>query len=255
MDENLKKLACVIVKYQTPELLSCLVAKLKDGEVDIVVSDNHSESTPSELKVNSNNYKYIDNETNIGFGAAANRGAEESQTEWLLFLNTDVEVSPEALKNFVKQAEDRELDASCPTTRDKRYIVPLPSFSWFLGKFTPLKRFPYFSSLAKKKPLTLWGGCLLIKRSVFEKLGGFDERFFLWFEDSDLTKRLVDTGYRIGRVNVEGLSHIGGVSFGSMSEKQKRKLFFTSAYIYVSIHGTWYDKLLVSLLRLRYSAY
>ncbi len=255
MLNNTKKLTCVIVKYKTPELLSRLVSKLRGGEVDLVVSDNHNESTPSELKVNSDHYKYIDNGSNIGFGAAANRGAKGSQAEWLLFLNTDVDTSAGALKNLVEQAEKLGLDASCPITTDPRYNVPLPSFSWFLGTFTPLNRFPYLSRLANKKPLTLWGGCLLIKRQVLEKLNGFDERFFLWFEDSDLTYRLISAGYKVGRVGVEGLVHAGGVSFESMSEKQKRKLFFTSAYAYMSIHGTWYDRLLVTLLRLRYSAF
>lgn len=250
----------IIINYKRIEDVASQLGRIASNSEKlpperIVVVDN----SPTETKRHPEAYEaikkyttYIASDDNLGYGYGANRGAKETFTEWLVFLNTDVDVTTEALKNFVKRAEERGLDASCPTTEDPRYGMPLPSSSWFLGTFTPLKRFSYFLTRARKQPLTLWGGCLLIRRSVFEDVGGFDERFFLWFEDSDLTKRLIETGYKVGRVDVPGLSHIGGVSFEKMSEKEKRKIFFTSASIYVNIHGKWYDRLLVQILRLRY---
>jgi GT2 family glycosyltransferase len=243
---------CVVINFETPEQAKGLVDKLHDSDFSVILVENSPATTPQDLKVESQDYRYIANRANIGFGAAANKGAKEAKTEWLLFLNPDVEITPDAIKNFVKRAEDAKLDACCPKTSDMRYTHPLPSLWWFLGTYTPLYRIPLFMTQARKYPVTLWGGCLLIRREVFEKLGGFDERFFLWFEDSDLTKRLIDGGYRVGQLPVDGLRHEGGASFHTLSETEKRKLFFQSAYTYVTIHGSWLDRLVVRLLQLRF---
>lgn len=243
---------CIIINFKTPEHFRALSERLRGDSLDLVLVDNSPETTPSELAVSGDNYRYLRSTDNMGFGAAANRGARGAQTEWLLFLNPDVKITPDAIKNLVKQAEDAKLDACCPKISDTRYSHPLPNIWWFLGTYTPLKRIPLLIRHARKYPLTLWGGCLLIRRGVFEKLGGFDERFFLWFEDSDLTKRLIDGGYTVGRLTVEGLQHVGGASFHILSEAEKRKIFFQSAYTYVTIHGTWLDKMVVRLLQLRF---
>lgn len=253
MADNQIKLTCVIVKYKNPELCEKLVDSLSDGTLEIVLSDNHAQDISDKLREKKACYVYIDNKANVGFGKAANTGAKCANTDWLLFLNPDVDISAENANLLVMRAIEASFDSCCPSTQDPRYNEPLPSFWWFLARFTPLKRIPIFSLLANKKSLTLWGGCLLIKKTVFDKLGGFDERFFLWFEDSDITKRLIDRGYKVGRVEVPGIKHIGGISFESMSDKEKRKIFFTSATIYADIHGNIWEKALARLLKLRYS--
>ena len=245
-------ITCITINFETPRQAQLLIGKLSGTELRLILVDNSTATTAQDLKMNSPGYQYITKGTNMGFGAAANRGAQEAKSEWLLFLNPDVEITSDAIKNFVKQAEDAKLDACCPKTSDTRYTHPLPSIWWFLGTYTPLKRIPVFLRQAQKYPITLWGGCLLIRRAIFEKFGGFDERFFLWFEDSDLTKRLIDGGYKIGYLPVDGLRHQGGASFHTLPEVEKRKLFFQSAYTYTTIHGSWLDRLVVRLLQLRY---
>ena len=252
IDKHMSTITCIVVNFETPKQSQLLLDNLRDSELRLILVDNSPETTAQDLQINSLGYQYIANKTNIGFGAGANKGAKEEKSEWLLFLNPDVDVTPDAIKNFIKQAEDAKLDACCPQTADPRYVQPLPSIWWFLGTYTPLKRIPVFLRQAQKYPITLWGGCLLIRRAIFEKLGGFDERFFLWFEDSDLTKRLIDGGYKIGYLPVDGLQHQGGASFHTLSEDRKRELFFHSAYTYMVIHGTWLDRLVVRLLQLRY---
>lgn len=243
---------CVIINFKTPDQTKKLVDALRADDFNIILVDNSPATTPSELKTDTGTYRYIANTTNIGFGSAANRGARGTQAEWLLFLNPDVYMSSDAVKNFIKQAKEQQLDATCPKTPDHRYAQPLPSLWWLLSEFTPLKRVKFFHILAQKNPITLWGGCLLIRRKVFESLRGFDEKFFLWFEDSDITKRLLDQGYKIDYLQVDGLRHEGGASFVVMSELEKRRTFFKSAYIYVVAHGTWFDRLVVKLLQLWY---
>jgi GT2 family glycosyltransferase len=250
--KNLSTLTCIIVKYKSNHLYQSLISILSVSQITTVLSDNFSGDTPPSLKKNGKYYKYIDNKSNIGFGSGANAGAKIAKSEWLLFLNTDIEMTANDAKMLVRRALEQDIVAGSPYSEDMRYRQPLPSFWWFLAYFTPLRRFSIFTTLASRAPTTLWGGCLLIKKEVFDKLGGFDERFFLWFEDSDLTKRLLDNGYKIGRVNIPEITHIGGESFIGMSDRDKKRIFFESASMYVKIHGSWYNRVIVFLLKLRY---
>ena len=87
---------------------------------------------------------------------------------------------------MVYEAKNDRLDAASPNPGSTNYQKPLPSLLSLLVEFTPLNRLYNFKNFITLR--TLFGGCLLIKRLVLKKLGGWDEKFFLWFEDSDLTK-------------------------------------------------------------------
>jgi GT2 family glycosyltransferase len=135
--------------------------------------------------------------------------------------------------------------------RSNRYNKPLPSPFSLLAEFSPLRR---FVSLHRFVHRTLFGGGLLISRNVLEKLGGWDSRFFLWFEDSDLTMRLITSNFRIGWVDVP-YTHKGGISFELLSEKKRKKIFFESMEHFAGKHfshtGRWVVKFL-SILNQRH---
>ena len=246
----------IYINYRQSEAIA---AALKDMDIvhhEIVVVDNSPDDTAQHeesARVLRSKAQHLALDANKGFGTGANRGARASTTPWLLFLNSDVHVTEAALDHMVSEAEHRGLDAACPETSDPRYSMPLPSWWWFLNTFTPFKRLGLSDKRKSDGPLTLWGGCLLMKRTVFESLGGFDERFFLWFEDSDLTRRCIDAGYSIGRIAVPGLTHEGGVSFAAIDEKTRRKWFFTSAVLYADKHLSPLTRCLVRCIAWRFS--
>ena len=219
-----------------------------NNNIETVVVDNASVSSLSFLKKEFPHVKFIQNEENLGYARACNQGAKLARGEWLLFLNPDVEITTDSIKHLIKSAEERGLDAASPKTGEN-YEKPLPTPLSLLVEFTPLK-YIIPSSLFRKR--TLFGGCLLIKKSILNKVGGWDEDFFLWFEDSDLTRRLTDKGYKAGFVETK-IKHVGGVSFQKLSEKYNRKIFFTSMQTFADKHFSAFGKFVVSQLNKKYT--
>lgn len=205
-----------------------------DKETEVIIVDNFSskENAMSVSALSKNATHIVLNKENLGFAAAGNIGARLARGEWILFLNPDVTISTAAVHEFVAAAAAQKLDAASPKTSDSRYLKPLPTPVTLVTEFSPLRRLIPLSIFKQK---TLTGGCLLIRREIFVQIGTWDEDFFLWFEDSDLTKRLIDGGYKIGWVDVNA-EHAGGVSFRTISESRRILLFFTSMSIYAKKH-------------------
>jgi GT2 family glycosyltransferase len=254
MDKTLEtslQVSCIIVNYRSIGPTQRLVQQLAHPEIETLVVDQ----TPDDTQQTLTGVTYMPQTTNTGFGSGANTGARQAKGEWLLILNPDVAITGATVLQWAQALQKDHIDAACPMTHDPRYDHPLPTVWWFLAEYTPLKRISVFASLARRSaPQTLWGGCLLIKRSVFEALGGFDERFFLWFEDSDITRRLYDARYRLAHTPGLEISHVGGSTFVHLNDKEKRRIFFTSAFVYARKHCSLITQALVKLLQIRYTS-
>src|SRR3990167_2851794 len=176
----MQKITIVIVHWNTPESLKKQIDKLSSSQdIQIVVVDNHSQKSLSWLKARSPSVTLIENEINRGYAFACNE----------------------------------DLLAASPVPGSDDYHKPIPTLLSLLAEFSPLGKI-----LPKKNvsdPKTLTGGCLLIKSKLLKKLGGWDERFFLWFEDSDLTLRLLKNGYKIGWLPID-VKHAGGTTFSML---------------------------------------
>lgn len=246
----MNKVSVIIIHWNTPDLLKKLLINLKANEnTQIIVIDNHSEKPLDWLKESFPTADLVLDKSNSGYATACNQGMKKSRSEWLLFLNPDVGITSQQLNKMVNFAVKNKLDALSPLPETNNYRKPLPTVWSLLVEFTPLNR---FFSLENLYPKTLFGGCLLIRSSVLKKLGGWDEDFFLWFEDSDLTLRLFEKNYQVGWAPVK-INHVGGASFKKLNDKQRRKLFFGSMSIYAKKHFSLIGRLFVALLKFRYS--
>ncbi len=245
-------ISVVIPHWNTPEELAQTLERLSSARnLEIVVVDNDSLKSPISLKTltpKHPNVKFILNEINRGYAFACNQGVLESAGDWILFLNPDTDISVDQINQLVQFAQENKHDAVSPHSSSAGYEQPLPTAYSLLSTFTPLGRVLPVTDA----PLTLWGGCLLIKRSVLEKIGGWDERFFVWFEDCDLTARLLDNGYAIAFAPLS-VRHGGGESFKQMTNQFKRDLFFHSMSIYAKKHFNRLDQSIVSLITKRFS--
>jgi len=99
---------------------------------------------------------------------------------------------------------------------------------------------------------TLFGGCLLIKSEVLKSLGGWDERFYLWFEDSDLTLRLLKNDFKIGWVPLL-VKHSEGAAFNKLDSHFKQEVFFHSLDIFAKKHFSLFGRFSISALKKRYT--
>ena len=228
-------LTLIIIHWNTPELLRQQLTLFKnDQQWPIVVIDNHSDQNINRLVKQFSQAKLIENQKNIGFAAACNQGTRLAKSDWLLFLNPDVLILPATVKRMINFAQKNQLDASSPHSNQDGYEKPLPSFWRLVLEFSPLK---FLTGLFVSKK-TLTGGALLIRKMVLDTIGGWDERFFLWFEDSDLTQRLYRAGFKIGWYP-ETIKHLGGKSLKQLPENKQRQLFFQSMDLYAQKHFSW----------------
>lgn len=247
------KVSLIVIHWNTPESLNKQLTLLAqhDKSIEIIIVDNFSEKdVRKKLSIRSSRAdRIVLNNENVGFAAAANIGAKLAKGEWLLFLNPDVLMSEESVLEFVEHTESAGLDAASPITDDPNYNKPLPTPWSLTAEFSPLHR------IVPQKifnPSSLIGGCLLIKKTILDGVGGWDEDFFLWFEDSDLTKRLLTKGHKIGRVEAT-MQHSGGESFKKLPEKKRRELFFQSMKTYAQKHFSRVGKSVVELLSMRFT--
>lgn len=279
----MNNVSLIIVHWNTPELLRKQLAAIysssersesrskkfstssNDNNPEIIVVDNASNESLSWVKKEFPQVKLIENKKNVGYATACNQGVQMSKGpaprssksevgEWLLFINPDVELTPASVNQLVNTAQKKKFDACSPRSSSPGYQKPLPTPLSLLVEFTPLKFLA--SPLARlgmmRGDKTLFGGCLLIKKKVLDRLGGWDERFFLWFEDSDLTIRLKKAGYSIGFLSIS-IPHSGGASFGLLTDEQRKKIFFDSMNIFANKHFSSIGRSIVRLIRLQYT--
>ncbi len=241
-----KTVSLIIVHWNTPDLLGTLLANLgKSEEIEILVVDNHSENFLSETQLKKYPaVTFLVNQENKGFATACNQGATKATGKWLLFLNPDIQITSSEVLKMVEYAASHQLDALSPNPDSEGYAKPIPTPMSLLQEFTPLGKLLPTYKITRK---TLTGGCLMIQKNVLEKLDGWDEQFFLWFEDSDLTKRLYDANYVVGWYPMP-ITHQGASSIKLLSNTEQKKLFFHSMKVYAKKHFTLMGQLIVDFL-------
>lgn len=202
----------VVVHNSLPLIIDCLKSLAEADSFEncqlIVVDNNSSDQSASEVRRMSPDTTILSNKKNRGFAAACNQGAEYATGEYLLFLNPDLEIDRNAITELLNTAATEEKPGAV-TGRlrfpDGRFQAncrdfPTPA-NLFLSRGAALSRF--FSSKGYSmndatdivRVPAVAGTMLLIKRELFNKLGRFDRRFFMYVEDTDLCYRLEQAGY------------------------------------------------------------
>jgi GT2 family glycosyltransferase len=218
---NLPDLDVVLVNWNTGaqlrECLASIAAARHDGFTlaRVVVVDNGSgDGSLAGLGEPGLRPTVIQNAVNRGFGAASNQGAAGSTSTYLLFLNPDMRLCPDSLTVPVAFLEDPVnarvgvcgIQLSDADGRTHRSCTRHPRPRHFVVKMTGLDRLA--PALVRSHVMEEWdhgsdrpvdhvmGAFLLIRRKLFEELHGFDERFFVYLEDLDLTLRAKQAGWQ-----------------------------------------------------------
>jgi GT2 family glycosyltransferase len=225
----------VIVHYRTPEqtLRAARAVAGTAPAAEILVVDNDSrDGIAARLTAEGIPARVLAESENRGYGAACNRGARESSRPYLLFLNSDARVGEGAVDALVEALEaEPEAAAAGP-----RLLHPDGRFQPSIQRLpTPWRIFCESSGLAylsggrgplrghtatredhsrRREVEALMGAALLVRRSDFEAAGGFDERFFLYAEETDLMARWRARGRRLLFVPEASVTHEGGASGG-----------------------------------------
>jgi len=209
----------LIVNYKNKEKTLHCIESIKQADLAgldyemIMVDNNSADGMVEELKIRYPEVRSLQSEHNRGMGGGNNLAARGATGEFLLILNNDTLVKNDSIKkliNFYKGRHnagllgpkllypDGRLQYTC--LRFPGILTPLYRRT-FLGQFAKrhLERFLYtdYNHQAAKEVDWVQGSAMLIKRSLFEELAGFDERFFMYFEDIDLCRRIWQTGLKV----------------------------------------------------------
>ncbi|HNV12269.1 MAG TPA: glycosyltransferase family 2 protein [bacterium] len=208
-------LSIVIVNYKSREktkkcLESILLSDLSSLSWEIILVDNDSGDNLDGLLDGFNNFKLIKSEKNLGMGGGNNLGIKVAEGDFVLILNPDTELEPSAVKtmlDYIRSNNDVYIVGPKLLNPDLSLQY---SCSYFPRPWTPIFRRTFLGNFFKKhldwflmkdfdhnyiKEVDwLMGSCLLIRKNGFD---GFDERFFMYFEDIDVCRRAWHFGKRV----------------------------------------------------------
>lgn len=236
-DTNIRLCDVIIVNYNAGDLLqNCVRSALRAGARRVIVVDNGSSDGSIEAverALASDQLSFVCNGQNLGFARACNLGAAVSDADFLLFLNPDCELEPEALSRMLEVLSgDKSIgmaggllcnpDGSEQAGGRRRFPTPQRAFARAfglagLGKFFP-SLFPDY--LLHQAPLpaepvevdAISGACMLVSRTAMDDVGLWDEGYFLHCEDLDWCMRFKLAGWGVIFVPDARVLHVGGVS-------------------------------------------
>lgn len=225
-------LAVAIVNFNTrDDLRACLTTVHQAGPAEIVVVDNaSSDGSPAMIREEFPAVHLNANQTNIGYGAAANQAVTHCQTDYVLLLNSDTLLTPNTLTTLAHYLDSHpqvaiagpRLHNPDGTLQASTYPFPTPLHLFLeestLGRLIrhlPWLRQHYLRTWSHNQPRSvpwLLGAALAIRRQPFIALGGFDPSYFMYAEETDLCYRLRAAGWDIHFVPHTTIFHTGGAS-------------------------------------------
>jgi GT2 family glycosyltransferase len=258
-------LGIVVVTYNSgDEIGACLDAAASSGAEIVVVDNASSDQTAAEVK--RRGVKLIQNEDNRGFAAAVNRGFRALSANYVVLLNPDAELKT-GLAELRSACDLPEVGAAGGRTVEKdgrlqagwmARRLPTPAALCFevlgINRIWPQNpvnwRFRcYDLSLTEMTLVEIEqpaGAFMMIRRDAWDRLGGFDERFYpLWFEDVDFCRRLKDAGMRIFHVPTAVASHSGAHSIRKLPLGLREIYWYGSLLRYASKHYPPFSRRLV----------
>jgi len=250
----------VVVTYNPGETLDSFMTSLATASasltVEVVMVDNGSTDGTPQAMATTGRARLIETGANLGYGAAANIGARDADAEWLIICNPDIEWHPGALDALLTASERWPAAAAFGPTilEPDGSIYPsaraLPSLRTGVGHALFSRLWPsnpwtrrYRGATDGRERVAGWlsGSCLAVRREAFEAIGGFDERYFMFFEDVDLGRRLGEAGYASVYVPAATVTHLGGHSWRARPEPMIGAHHSSAAQYLAQRYSSWYQ--------------
>lgn len=252
-------LSVIIVNYNVKHFLEqCLysVQKAMTGiQAEVIVVDNNStDNSRDYLFPKFPSFQFISNKENNGFAKACNQGLQQATGKYILFLNPDTILPEDCFQKcitFFESTKDagavgiKMIDGSGRFLKESKRAFPSPLTSLY-KLFGLSKLFPRSKTFSKyhlghldenenHEVDVLAGAFMMVKKEVLDKTGGFDETFFMYGEDVDLSYRIQKGGYKNYYLAEPGIIHFKGESTkkGSMNYV---KMFYNAMSIFVRKH-------------------
>ncbi|MEO6730436.1 MAG: glycosyltransferase family 2 protein [Ferruginibacter sp.] len=242
------------VKYFLEQCLSSVIIACKNIEAEILVLDNNSSDGSKDFFSGTfNEAVFIWNTENVGFSKANNLALKQAKGDCILFLNPDTILPEDCLEKCLAMSEKvdvggigvRMIDGSGTFLKESKRGFPSPFVSFckltgLTALFPTSKTFAryYLGHLDANKNhqvSVLPGAFMMIRKNVLDKTGGFDERFFMYGEDVDLSYRIENAGFKNVYFSECTIIHFKGESTKKGSLNYIR-LFYGAMSLFVKKH-------------------
>ena len=268
-------LSLVIVSWNTAELLNqCLTsifASPPEGSFEVIVVDNASTDTSVQMvRERFSQVKVIDNQENLGFAGGNNQAIRQSQGRYVLLLNPDTAVKPEAFNHLIDfMDKNPNAGAVGPLTLNpdgtlQTSCYPVPTLFrefWRLCHLDAIYAYGIYcmenwDKSKVRKVDALLGACLLLRKTALDQVGLLDETYFIYSEEIDLCYRLQKAGWQLYWIPQARIVHYGGQSTQQVVLEMFMQLY-QGKLIFIRKHYGWFAGkiyklilLIVALLRL-----
>lgn len=252
-------LSIIIVNYNVKEFLKNLLDSINKASqnlsLEIIVVDNASDDGSIEMiKEKFPNVILIENKSNLGFGKANNQGLKIANGNFFLLINPDTLVAEDTFIKMIDffNSHPKAGMAGCKILNPDG-TLQLACRRSFPGPWTAFTKVTGLSSIFPKSKLfarynltyldenqtyevdAISGSFMMLRKEVYQKVGGFDEQFFMYGEDLDLCYRIQKAGYKIYYVHTTQIIHYKGEST-KRSSLDETKIFYTAMHLFVKKH-------------------
>jgi GT2 family glycosyltransferase len=248
----------IYVYYNTPEALSASIQSVFNTtqglKIQIVVVDNGSPKRVPKDVVEQKGVIVISSK-NIGYGAGMNKGVQHARSKKLILVNPDTIFHKNAINFLITKMDDEKIGvvgpqmvdengSILPTISGKATLLSILFTNSFLNKMFPRHRIArsfWMQNVNRNKEQSvsvISGACMAMRKKVFEDVGGFDERFFMYFEETDLCLRVKKMQLSVKYFPSASIYHTVGASsrdkekIESQKKKESKK---DSQKIYISL--------------------
>lgn len=239
----------IIVNYNTCLLtkncIESIFKKTVGVSYEIILVDNASTDDSFNVFSKDNKIKYIYSQENLGFGRANNLGLEKANGDYILFLNSDTILINDAISILYSYINEHP---ECGAVGGNLYdIKGLPIFS-FQRTFPTISKdlFPHIYRLISRikyknnsvhnftmEPMSVChisGADLMVRKKVLDKIGSFNPKFFMYYEETELCHRIYSSGLQLVSVPDAKISHLvgksGSIGRSSIWQAESRYIYF-----------------------------
>jgi len=269
-------LSIIIVSWNVKELLSRLLDSIfqyTEGiSYEIIVIDNDSRDgtidflkTQYREQISSQQLKLIENKFNAGFAKANNQGLKIASGEFIAFMNPDMELLENSFEKTmlaIKQSPNVGVVTARLLYADKSLQPNLKSFPTLASQILVLLKLHHFFfwlPVLRKYFLKninyaeynyvdqVMGAFIFTRKEIIEKIGGWDEDYWLWWEDVELCRRIKDLNYDILYIPTTEIIHYEGKSFEQTSGLRKQLRFNRGLLTYFEKHHSKFSVIILHI--------
>lgn len=262
------KISVIIVSWNTRELLAKALHSLPgdnaEFELETFVVDNGSQDGSVEMiRGQFPDATLIENEENLGFAAANNLALQRVHGEYILLLNSDAELLPgalEAMASLLSSVQTAGLVGAWILNPDRSMQASFVDFPNLWREFLILSGIGrrvfgnwYPSHNPKQSRVSrsvdyVSGACLLVRRSAYDDVGGFDDTYFMYAEEVDLCYRMWQGGWQVWYQPEAEVLHMGGGSSRSIPIKRETDLYQSRVIYFLKHHGRFSATVLAGMI-------